>query len=150
MCLRVYDDETFMLQIAAVYYYLCVVALQFVVPIIICLFFTFLYKTLGEKVFLFVIYSAIYILRLYIACAYFLFKLGGFTWEGILKGTLEEECPADELPKSLSSTINGDNIDKTVVQTAEELQLALGSLKQVICLNILKNIVEKDTICNII
>lgn len=37
------------LQIAAVYYYLCVVALQFVVPIIICLFFTFLYKTLGEK-----------------------------------------------------------------------------------------------------
>jgi len=38
-----------MLQIAAVYYYLCVVALQFVVPIIICLFFTFLYKTLGMK-----------------------------------------------------------------------------------------------------
>lgn len=38
-----------MLQIAAVYYYLCVVALQFVVPIIICLFFTFLYKTLGTK-----------------------------------------------------------------------------------------------------
>lgn len=60
--------------------------------------------------------------------------LGGFTWEGILKGTLEEECPANELPKSISSTINNDNTDKTVVQTAEELQLALSSLKQVICL----------------
>ena len=44
---------------------------------------------------------------------------------------MEEECPADELPKSLSSTVNIDNIDKTVIQTAEEVQLALGSLKQV-------------------
>lgn len=62
---------------------------------------------------------------------YIFVELGGFTWEGILKGTLEEECPADELPKSLSSIINTDNIDKTVIQTAEEVQLALGSLKQV-------------------
>lgn len=62
--------------------------------------------------------------------------LGGFTWEGILKGTLEEECPADELPKSVSPTINNDNTDKTIVQTAEELQLALGSLKQVMYPNI--------------
>lgn len=59
----------------------------------------------------------------------FLFEPGGFTWEGILGGTLEEECPADELPQSLSSS--NDNTDKTVVQTAEEFQLALGSLKQV-------------------
>lgn len=61
----------------------------------------------------------------------FLVESGGFTWEGIIKGTLEEECPADELPKSLSSTVTTDNIDKTVIQTAEEVQLALGSLKQV-------------------
>lgn len=58
--------------------------------------------------------------------------VGGFTWEGILKGTLEEECPADELSKPVSSAISNDNADKTVVQTAEELQLALSSLKQVI------------------
>lgn len=66
----------------------------------------------------------------------FLVELGGFTWEGILKRTLEEECPADELPKLHLSTISNDNTDKTVVQTAEELQLALSSLKQVIYLYI--------------
>ncbi|KYN10470.1 hypothetical protein ALC57_17398 [Trachymyrmex cornetzi] len=103
-------------KIAAVYYYLCVVALQFVVPIIICLFFTFLYKTLG-----------------------------GFTWEGILKGTLEEECPADELPKSLSFTVNIDNIDKTVIQTAEEVQLALGSLKQIFTTDVYRGILGLAT-----
>lgn len=43
-------NSTYILQIAAVYYYLCVVALQFIVPVIICLFFTFLYKTLGKKI----------------------------------------------------------------------------------------------------
>ncbi|XP_011861929.1 PREDICTED: transmembrane protein 161B isoform X3 [Vollenhovia emeryi] len=104
-----------LLQIAAVYYYLCVVALQFVVPIIICLFFTFLYKTLG-----------------------------GFTWEGILKGTLEEECPADELPRSLSSTVSTDNIDKTVIQT-EEVQLALGSLKQIFTTDVYRGVLGLAT-----
>lgn len=61
-------------------------------------------------------------------CHIFLVGSGGFTWEGIIKGTLEEECPADELPKSSVTT---DNIDKTGIQTSEEVQLALGSLKQV-------------------
>ncbi|KMQ87257.1 putative transmembrane protein 161b [Lasius niger] len=85
-------------KIAAVFYYLCVVALQFVVPIIMCLFFTFLYKTLG-----------------------------GFTWEGILKGTPEEESLVTESPNPSFMHVNTDNmnIDKTVIETAEELQLAL-------------------------
>ncbi|KAG5320817.1 T161B protein, partial [Pseudoatta argentina] len=117
-------------KIAAVYYYLCVVALQFVVPIIICLFFTFLYKTL------------VYLRNIYI---YFLIISGGFTWEGILKGTLEEECPADELPKSLSSTVNIDNIDKTVIQTAEEVQLALGSLKQIFTTDVYRGVLGLAT-----
>lgn len=73
----------------------------------------------------------------------FLVELGGFTWEGILKGTLEEECPADELPKLHLSTISNDNTDKTVIQTAEELQLALNSLKQVYISIYLKKILMK-------
>ncbi|XP_011633910.1 transmembrane protein 161B-like [Pogonomyrmex barbatus] len=105
-----------MLQIAAVYYYLCVVALQFVVPIIICLFFTFLYKTLGD-----------------------------FTWEGILKKTLEEECPVNELPKSLSSAISTDDIDKTIIQTTEEIQLTLGSLKQIFTTDVYRGILGLAT-----
>ncbi|KAL6263097.1 hypothetical protein P5V15_005899 [Pogonomyrmex californicus] len=103
-------------KIAAVYYYLCVVALQFVVPIIICLFFTFLYKTLGD-----------------------------FTWEGILKKTLEEECPVNELPKSLSSAISTDDIDKTIIQTTEEIQLTLGSLKQIFTTDVYRGILGLAT-----
>lgn len=34
-------------KIAAVFYYLCVVALQYAAPIILCLYLTFMYKTLG-------------------------------------------------------------------------------------------------------
>jgi len=90
------------------------------------IFYVFVQNTWYEK------YCEIYSLfTKYIYIIYFLIISGGFTWEGILKGTLEEECPADDLPKSLSSTVNIDNIDKTVIQTAEEVQLALGSLKQV-------------------
>lgn len=36
-------------RIAAVFYYLCVVALQYSAPVLICLFLTFIYKTLGKN-----------------------------------------------------------------------------------------------------
>ncbi|PNF37857.1 Transmembrane protein 161B [Cryptotermes secundus] len=35
-------------EIAAVFYYLCVVALQYVAPLILCLYLTFMYKSLGN------------------------------------------------------------------------------------------------------
>ncbi|XP_060523973.1 transmembrane protein 161B isoform X2 [Cylas formicarius] len=38
----------FQKKIAAVFYYLCVVTLQYIAPIIICLFLTLMYKTLSE------------------------------------------------------------------------------------------------------
>lgn len=38
----------FFQQIAAVFYYLCVVALQYVAPLLICLNFAFMYKSLGN------------------------------------------------------------------------------------------------------
>ncbi|XP_066140750.1 transmembrane protein 161B [Euwallacea fornicatus] len=38
----------FQKKIAAVFYYLCVVTLQYLAPIIMCLFLSFMYKTLGE------------------------------------------------------------------------------------------------------
>ncbi|OAD53283.1 hypothetical protein WN48_10592, partial [Eufriesea mexicana] len=98
-------------KIAGVFYYLCVVALQFIIPIIICLFFTFMYKTLG-----------------------------GYTWEGFLQGSLLEECPADEPPKSVLSVMNGDNNEKTVVQTAQDFQLALSSLKQIFTVDVYRGL----------
>lgn len=36
------------LQIASVFYYLCVVTLQYVAPIILCLFLSLMFKTLGK------------------------------------------------------------------------------------------------------
>lgn len=38
---------TLHLQIASIFYYLCVVTLQYVAPIILCLYVTLMYKTLG-------------------------------------------------------------------------------------------------------
>lgn len=38
-----------LLQVARVFYYLCVVAIQYVAPLLVCFFFTFLLKTLGKS-----------------------------------------------------------------------------------------------------
>ncbi|EEB13811.1 conserved hypothetical protein [Pediculus humanus corporis] len=66
-------------RIAAVFYYLCVVALQYTAPILICLFLTFMYKTLG-----------------------------GFTWTGdILKS--EYECPSDTYKSAKENKFLYDN-----------------------------------------
>ncbi|XP_015439394.1 PREDICTED: transmembrane protein 161B [Dufourea novaeangliae] len=103
-------------KIAAVFYYLCVVALQFIVPLIICLFFTFMYKTLG-----------------------------GYTWEGILKGTAVEECPADQPPKAILNVMNNDDPERTVTQTAQDFQLALSSLKQIFTTDVYRGILGLAT-----
>lgn len=104
-------------KIAAVFYYLCVVALQFIVPLIICLFFTFMYKTLG-----------------------------GYTWVDLFKGSVFEECPANQPPKSISNTINSDDDnEKTVVQTAQDFQLALSSLKQIFTTDVYRGLLGLAT-----
>ncbi|XP_015596246.1 transmembrane protein 161B isoform X2 [Cephus cinctus] len=97
-------------KIAAVFYYLCVVTLQFIAPIIICLFFTLMYKTLG-----------------------------GYTWEGLYKDILIEECPADKPPKILP-TMTPDSNEKTVIQTAQEFHLALDSLKQIFTTDVFRGL----------
>ncbi|XP_014616470.1 PREDICTED: transmembrane protein 161B [Polistes canadensis] len=102
-------------KIAAVFYYLCVVALQFIVPIIMCLFFTFMYKTLGN-----------------------------YTWEGIIKGTLVEECPADESHKIVQS-ISTETNEKTVTQTAQEIQHTFGSLKQIFTIDVYRGLLGLAT-----
>ncbi|XP_011313062.1 transmembrane protein 161B [Fopius arisanus] len=74
-------------KIAAVFYYLCVVTLQFLAPLMMCLFFSLMYKTLG-----------------------------GYTWRAILTGSPSDECsindqspqPSLELPdteKTVTQTV---------------------------------------------
>ncbi|XP_066259229.1 transmembrane protein 161B [Euwallacea similis] len=60
----------FQKKIAAVFYYLCVVTLQYLAPIIMCLFLSFMYKTLGE-----------------------------FQWSWLLIGT-SEQCSSNDAPIS--------------------------------------------------
>lgn len=48
-----------------------------------------------------------------------------------MKASSLEECPADELPKFISDVISDYDNEKTVVQTAQDFQLTLSSLKQV-------------------
>ena len=55
--------------------------------------------------------------------------LGGYTWEGLYKEVVYEECSIDESP--LPSTVLSADGEKTVAQSAQELQLAISSLKQV-------------------
>ncbi|XP_051171489.1 transmembrane protein 161B [Leptopilina boulardi] len=97
-------------KIAAVFYYLCVVAIQYIAPLIMCLFFTLMYKTLG-----------------------------GYTWEGLYKTINSEECPIDESPV-ISSTILSDDSEKTVAQSAQELQLAFSSLKQIFTVDVFRGV----------
>ncbi|KAF7995567.1 hypothetical protein HCN44_006674 [Aphidius gifuensis] len=90
-------------KIAAVFYYLCVVTIQFIAPLMICLFFSFMYKTLGE-----------------------------YTWNGMAIEISPDECSINDESKVPTSSEEVFNFDeKTATQTAEELQLALGSLKEI-------------------
>uniref|UniRef100_A0A182LYP9 Transmembrane protein 161B n=1 Tax=Anopheles culicifacies TaxID=139723 RepID=A0A182LYP9_9DIPT len=110
-------------KISSIFYYLCVVTLQYVAPILMCLFFALMYKTLGE-----------------------------YTWSGVLKQSLPlDECSADlEYEKSLlarlaseraavearefqSITPEGEQlpVDDNILTTAQSFQLSLQSLKSV-------------------
>lgn len=89
-------------NIASIFYYLCVVTLQYVAPIIMCLYFVLMYKTLGE-----------------------------FTWRGLFNpSSVIEECSADLEPVLLDSGIEtGD--DGSILSSAQGFQLSLQSLKAV-------------------
>ncbi|XP_075971251.1 transmembrane protein 161-like emei [Anticarsia gemmatalis] len=69
-------------KIASVFYYLCVVALQYICPIVMCLYLTLMYKTLG-----------------------------GYTWTGLFYET-QEMCTADDRPVDVTSSIEGDGIEQ--------------------------------------
>uniref|UniRef100_A0A182Q103 Transmembrane protein 161B n=1 Tax=Anopheles farauti TaxID=69004 RepID=A0A182Q103_9DIPT len=115
-------------KISSIFYYLCVVTLQYVAPILMCLFFALMYKSLGE-----------------------------YTWSGVMKQSLPlDECSADvEYEKSVLATIaservavdarefqditpeGGENVigtdadDHNILTTAQSFHMSLQSLKSV-------------------
>lgn len=108
----------FLLQISSIFYYLCVVTLQFAAPIILCLYLTLLYKTLG-----------------------------GFSWTGIFtESVLQHECSADlSVPvASVQEFIEGSGAGSigliteeavsnefNIMESAQNLHTSLLSLKNV-------------------
>ncbi|XP_065073987.1 transmembrane protein 161B [Ochlerotatus camptorhynchus] len=98
-------------KISSIFYYLCVVTLQYVAPILMCLFFALMYKTLGD-----------------------------YTWTGFLQEALPlDECSADletqrameAASAAVSNEQDATSDDGNILSTAETIQLSLQSLKAV-------------------
>lgn len=102
-------------QVASIFYYLCVVTLQYVAPILMCLYFALMYKTLG-----------------------------GYNWTDLLtlpnNGT--EKCAAPTVaPVQVTPLVDPDfeiftdeqfdTLDKSILASAKELQLSFHGLKAV-------------------
>ncbi|XP_056639805.1 transmembrane protein 161B [Diorhabda sublineata] len=89
-------------QIAAVFYYLCIVTVQYVAPIVLCVFFTFMYKTLGE-----------------------------YQWTGhYLKyqTSPNDTLPSNSTPAGYFQT---EENGKSILESAAEFHLTIESLKEV-------------------
>lgn len=91
-------------QISSIFYYLCVVTLQFAAPLILCLYLTLMYKSLG-----------------------------GFTWTGIFKETavLQHECAADGELATTPKDTNVEEAEFNILESAQSLQASFASLKNV-------------------
>lgn len=87
-------------QIAAVFYYLCVATLQYVSPIIICLYLTIMYKTLG-----------------------------GYSWNGSHVTSNTQSLSAGQSNLNISSADNSTVADG-VTNIVAEFAVALASIKE--------------------
>ncbi|KAG7307978.1 hypothetical protein JYU34_006605 [Plutella xylostella] len=89
-------------KVASVFYYLCVVALQYICPIIMCLYFGLMYKTLG-----------------------------GYTWTGLFyesHGTCS--APGVGLVNTTDQIVS-EETESTIRESAQQFQMALENLKMV-------------------
>jgi len=97
-------------KITSIFYYLCVVTLQYAAPIIMCLFLSFMYKTLGG-------YS--------------------WTWTSSVNGTsvVADECAADldaDVLPIMEPLIDTENTEgSSIIQAAQNFHLSLQNLKSV-------------------
>ncbi|XP_023293944.2 transmembrane protein 161B [Lucilia cuprina] len=108
-------------KISSIFYYLCVVTLQFAAPLILCLYLTLMYKSLG-----------------------------GYSWTGIFKETvLQHECSADLEPALDMSQdfIEGSGLpllteetenEFNILESAQNLQNSIMSLKNVFSTEVYK------------
>lgn len=108
-------------KISSIFYYLCVVTLQFVAPLILCLYLTLMYKSLG-----------------------------GFSWTGIFtESVLQHECSAElePPPVSVQEFFEGSGMallaeetenEFNILDSAQTLQASIMSLKNVFSTEVYK------------
>lgn len=93
-------------KITSIFYYLCVVTLQYAAPILMCLFLSFMYKTLG-----------------------------GYSWSWASK-LATDECSADLETSEMTTEApltdqDASSVDASLIQVAQNFHLSLQNLKQV-------------------
>ncbi|EDW19256.2 transmembrane protein 161B [Drosophila mojavensis] len=100
----------FQKKISSIFYYLCVVTLQFAAPLILCLYLTLMYKSLG-----------------------------GFSWTGIFKESvvLQHECAADAELAPIPAESNVET-EFNIMESAQSLQASFASLKNVFSTEVYK------------
>lgn len=98
-------------KIAAVFYYLCVVTLQYVAPAILCLYLAFMYKTLGN-----------------------------YSWAGLFSDPVAEECSVSSQPSDNFVPLPSLNGEESIRQSAQQFTLALDSLKQVFTVDVYRGL----------
>ncbi|XP_068143129.1 LOW QUALITY PROTEIN: transmembrane protein 161B [Drosophila tropicalis] len=103
----------FQKKISSIFYYLCVVTLQFAAPLILCLYLTLMYKSLG-----------------------------GFSWAGIFKESvvLQHECAAgdNDLTTAADNADNRADREFDILESAQSLQASFTSLKNVFSTEVYK------------
>ncbi|XP_037951174.1 transmembrane protein 161B-like, partial [Teleopsis dalmanni] len=117
-------NKEYQTKISSIFYYLCVVTLQFVAPVILCLYLTLMYKSLG-----------------------------GFSWTGLFTETvLQDECVANldsqasTLVSSIETVAEGSGLGDidvveenfNILESAQTLQASLTSLKNVFSTEVYK------------
>lgn len=121
-------------KVSSIFYYLCVVTLQFAAPLILCLYLTLMYKSLG-----------------------------GLSWAGIFKDPLlEGQCSAeDHIVQAINNVVEGSgdfssvtpteesssSADFNILQSAQGLHESLTSLKNVSISLILPRNINIDSVC---
>ncbi|KAH8339497.1 hypothetical protein KR074_010766, partial [Drosophila pseudoananassae] len=96
-------------KISSIFYYLCVVTLQFAAPLILCLYLTLMYKSLG-----------------------------GFSWTGIFRESvvLQHECAARDVESSVAASEEVGEFN--ILESAQSLQASFSSLKNVFSTEVYK------------
>ncbi|GBP50413.1 Transmembrane protein 161B [Eumeta japonica] len=97
-------------KITSVFYYLCVVALQYICPIVMCLFLTFMYKTLG-----------------------------GYTWTGLFYES-QSVSNETITKVNILNVGSESEAEATIKESAQQFQLAFENLKMVFTPEVFKGL----------